>query len=88
MHANSLQYNQLEERLTNNNDSEQTIEELEETVMKLRGQLSDLDKLQLERDQLEDKLSTIEEEFKALVSVSKDSCSFKKENLQVLLPAI
>ena len=62
-----FQYNQLEDRLTKTTDSEQTIEELEETVMKLRGQLSDLDRLQRERDQLETKLEAVEEELKTLV---------------------
>ena len=64
-----FKYNELEDRASKTIDAEQDKKALEEIVLNLRGQLADLERIQLERQQLENKLKAVEDELKATVCV-------------------
>ncbi len=63
-----LQHKDIENRSTQFANSDEEKAALEKIVIELRGQLQDLERIDLEKRHLEDKLKAVEEELKDTVS--------------------
>ncbi len=62
------QHKDIENRSTQFANSDEEKAALEKIVIELRGQLQDLERIDLEKQHLEDKLKAVEEELKNTVS--------------------
>ena len=63
-----FQYDELLKRHTTFEKAEQEKATLEKIILKLKGQLNDLERIDLERQHLQDKLTALQDELKLTVS--------------------